>query len=316
MSRDIAPEPPGGIEPPTCSRIRLTRNSPHESIKVSAGRLPSTAAGEMGEGVIKIGYDIEGVLGRVVRGVPRRAARRALLAAGRFEYYVQRGMYEPYEPLDMSPFETPTIPVRSQRSGDLGRRYNQNLTNYVRWGTAELLKRELVERDIGGAVAEVGVGYGDFAWLLNYYFKDRRLYLFDTFSGFDSRDQDAERQAGLPQEPYPSYVDISPEQLRDQLPHPDMVDLRVGWFPQSALGLENETFAFVHVDVGLHGPTLAALEWFYPRLSVHGYLLVADYNTSHTPGVKRAVRDFTSATGAGFVVLPDHTGTAVFTKQA
>jgi len=237
---------------------------------------------------------------RRLRGVARPAARRALVSASRrFGYYVARGIYAPYQPLDMSPFEKRAI---------------GGLTNYVRWGTAELLKRELVERDIGGAVAEVGVAYGHFAWLLNHYFRDRRLYLFDTFSGFDSRDQDADRQAGLPSKPYALNYAISHEQLRDQLPHPDLVHLRVGWFPESAVGLEDETFAFVHVDVGLHHPTLAALEWFYPRLAVNGYLLVADYNTSHTPGVKRAVRAFASATGAAFVVLPDFSGTAVLTK--
>ena len=224
-------------------------------------------------------------------------------AGGRFGYYVARGMFEPYQPLDMSPFETRAIEGR----------YNLHLTNYVRWGTAELLKRELVERDIGGAVAEVGVGHGDFAWFLNYHFRDRRLYLFDTFSGFDSRDQDSDQQAGLPPEPY-KFPAFSAGRVRDLLPYPDTVDFRVGWFPESAVGLEDETFAFVHVDVGLHRPTLAALEWFYPRLAVHGYLLVADYNTSHTPGVRRAVRDFASATRTTFVTLPDWSGTAVLAK--
>jgi hypothetical protein len=41
--------------------------------------------------------------------------------------------------------------------------------------------------------------------------------------------------------------------VRDLLPYPDTVDFRVGWFPESAVGLEDETFAFVHVDVGLQG---------------------------------------------------------------
>ncbi|MFI5509949.1 TylF/MycF/NovP-related O-methyltransferase [Mycobacterium sp. NPDC051804] len=228
-------------------------------------------------------------------------AKRVLAAtSGRFEYYVARSMYEPYESLDVSPF---------------GRMNRRGFVDYVRWSTAELLKREIVERGIAGAVAEVGVGEGDFAWLLNHYFSDRKLYLFDTFSGFDSRDQDADVHAGLPSQPYPDPV-ASAVQVRDHLPNPELVDLRVGWFPESAAGLEGETFAFVHVDVGLHRPTLAALQWFFPRLAAHGYLLVADYGTSHTPGVRQAVREFASTSGAAYVVLPDRSGTAVFTKMS
>jgi O-methyltransferase len=223
-------------------------------------------------------------------------------ANARFGYYIVQGVHKPHQPLDTGPFK-----CRASGSG----RY----LDYVRWATVELLKRELVERDIAGAIAEVGVMYGDFASLLNYHFRDRRLYLFDTFTGFDSRDQDADTKAGLPSEPYPLPEHIAVEQVLHRLPYPEMVDVRVGWFPESAVGLEDETFAFVHVDVGLRRPTLATLEWFYPRLAIHGYILMSDYNTSHTPGVRQAVREFITATGAAVVPLPDSPGSALLTKM-
>ena len=38
------------------------------------------------------------------------------------------------------------------------------------------------------AVAEAGVFEGDFAKWINFYYPNRKLYLFDTFSGFDVKD--------------------------------------------------------------------------------------------------------------------------------
>jgi O-methyltransferase len=50
--------------------------------------------------------------------------------------------------------------------------------------------RRMVERlqAVPGDMAELGVYRGDFVWQLNVLFPDRRLYLFDTFQGFDPRD--------------------------------------------------------------------------------------------------------------------------------
>ncbi|MDR2361603.1 MAG: hypothetical protein LBD91_02625 [Prevotellaceae bacterium] len=50
------------------------------------------------------------------------------------------------------------------------------------------------ERDIEGCVAEGGVFQGEFAKEINRIFPTKKLYLFDTFSGFDERDVYVERQ--------------------------------------------------------------------------------------------------------------------------
>ena len=44
-----------------------------------------------------------------------------------------------------------------------------------------------------GECAEAGVFEGDFAKWINQYFPDRKLYLFDTFEGFDMRDIEKEK---------------------------------------------------------------------------------------------------------------------------
>jgi O-methyltransferase len=60
--------------------------------------------------------------------------------------------------------------------------------DYIRASTLELIANEIYDKNIGGSVAELGVYRGDFAKIINIAFPDRKLYLFDTFEGFDKRD--------------------------------------------------------------------------------------------------------------------------------
>ena len=48
---------------------------------------------------------------------------------------------------------------------------------------------EIKDRNVQGNIAEVGVYRGEFASYLNRYLLGRKLYLFDTFSGFSDRDK-------------------------------------------------------------------------------------------------------------------------------
>ena len=47
---------------------------------------------------------------------------------------------------------------------------------------------EIYRKNISGAVAEAGVYKGDFAQHINVLFPDRKLYLFDSFEGFNKDD--------------------------------------------------------------------------------------------------------------------------------
>jgi O-methyltransferase len=58
----------------------------------------------------------------------------------------------------------------------------------VRFATVDLLRHEITGWGVDGAVAGLGVGLGTFAVMLNRYFPDRQIYLFDTFACFDARD--------------------------------------------------------------------------------------------------------------------------------
>jgi O-methyltransferase len=60
--------------------------------------------------------------------------------------------------------------------------------DYIRASSLELIANEIYDKNIGGSTAELGVYKGGFAKNINLAFPDRKLYLFDTFEGFDKRD--------------------------------------------------------------------------------------------------------------------------------
>ena len=143
--------------------------------------------------------------------------------------------------------------------------------------------------DLEGDLAELGVYQGDFAWQLNAALPERRLHLFDTFSGFSETDLAAETEAINPQ----GKVDFSDTSIRavlERMPFPEQVVVYAGHFPEIAVD-DLGPFALVSVDADLYAPTLAALRYFLPRMCCGGVILVHDYANPRFPGVAQAVQE-------------------------
>ena len=145
--------------------------------------------------------------------------------------------------------------------------------------------------NIPGACAEVGVFQGDTAKIINKAFADRKLYLFDTFSGFDARDVESERQNGFSESKTGDYHDTSVERVLQKMEFPDQCVIKKGYFPETAEGLE-ETFVFVRLDVDMYKPTKAGLEWFGERMAKGGFLISHDYYTESYGGVAQAIDEY------------------------
>src|SRR5262245_47355138 len=64
--------------------------------------------------------------------------------------------------------------------------------DYNRYSSLELCAYEIINNGVPGNIAELGVYQGVFASKLNEVFPDRKLYLFDTFQGFSSKDKKIE----------------------------------------------------------------------------------------------------------------------------
>lgn len=150
---------------------------------------------------------------------------------------------------------------------------------------------------VPGAIAELGVYKGDFSLVLHSRFPERKLYLFDTFKGFDSGDLQIEEANSFSLSSAEEFADTSAEYVLGRFDDASNIFVKQGYFPDTAAGLENESFAFVSLDADLYAPTLAGLEFFYPRLSPGGAILLHDYGSQRFSGVYKAVADYESRHG-------------------
>lgn len=183
---------------------------------------------------------------------------------------------------------------------------------YIRLKTLELAIREIYENNVRGNIAEVGVFKGDFAKVLNASFPDRKLYLFDTFDGFDKRDVQVEETRGYSSGKQ-DFSETSIELVLSKMKFKEQCIIHKGYFPDSLNGLE-DTFAFVSLDPDLYKPILDGLEYFYPRLSPGGFIFIHDYNNSEYPGAKQAVKEFSKKHNITYVPVSDACGTAIVRK--
>ncbi|MGI0407034.1 TylF/MycF/NovP-related O-methyltransferase [Helicobacter himalayensis] len=163
--------------------------------------------------------------------------------------------------------------------------------------------------NLGGAVAELGVFQGDFAKKINEFFPNRKLYLFDTFEGFDTRDLHNEAQSV--QALGSHLTNTSIDLVFNKMPIPEMVTIKQGWFPESAKGIESEIFCFVNIDTDLYDSILSGLEFFYPKMCKGGVILIHDYFSLGYIGVKKAVDTFANKYNLYILPIGDSISVAI-----
>jgi len=182
----------------------------------------------------------------------------------------------------------------------------------LRGGQTVRLAGQIARDEVPGAVAELGVYQGEFAALLSGLFPERKLLLFDTFTGFSAEDIDPLADGGHPTEG--EFGDTSAAAVVARLPHPENAVIVDGHFPESAVGVY-ETFCFVSLDVDLYRPTYEGLRWFYPRMQAGGYILVHDAQSARFPGAGEALRQFCKEEKLSHIPLCDHHGSALLVKS-
>ena len=198
--------------------------------------------------------------------------------------------------------------VWTRRKRDIDRNY----LDYIRLSTLELAAQEINDKKIEGAVAELGVYKGKFARYINQYFPDRKLYLFDTFKGFDDNEVRSDIDNDFTKAKQ-DFSDTSVNNVLSIMPFAQKCIIKQGFFPDTAFGLE-ESFVFVSIDTDLFDPIYNGLQYFYPRLKKGGYIFVHDYNNDSYKGAKEAVKKFCRENDLPWLPLPDSSGSAILMK--
>lgn len=156
-------------------------------------------------------------------------------------------------------------------------------------------------RPLGHAMAEAGVLGGGTARLICEAKGDSPLYLFDVFETL--RQPGGAGDGGRAEEVRTHFGTVYSKQAEVEklLGAYTRVHLRPGVFPDSARGLEDERFSFVHIDLDLEPSTRDALEFFHPRLVPGGIIVGDDYQDA---GVRRAFDGYLSGRSDTVLVLP------------
>ena len=186
--------------------------------------------------------------------------------------------------------------------------------DYVRLATLELLCSRL--KNLPGNVAELGVYKGGFARCLNFLMPERKLYLFDSFEGFEKAEGLREKSDNNCTEAFlEAHKNTSIKKVLDRLPYPGEAIVCQGYFPESAKGVE-DTFCLVSLDVDFEDTTYAGLCYFWPRMEQGGYLLLHDWDSPNLSGVKMALKRFEEKIGHTIPAVPlcDTGGTLVLCK--
>ncbi|MBC8319416.1 MAG: class I SAM-dependent methyltransferase [Bacteroidetes bacterium] len=227
---------------------------------------------------------------------------------GYFLYYVYTLLFsKSYQPLIWkSKLKKGMI---SQELHKAERKYMDKARFFNFWFQVERLKKDKVL----GSFAELGVYKGDSAEIIHLMDPSREIHLFDTFEGFHQKDLEVETGKAATYTVH-NFADTSIERVKQKLKS-DKFIFHKGYFPDTTEYIINEKFALVNMDADLYNPTKAGLEFFYPRLSPGGVIIIHDYNPEW-PGIMKAVDDFAQTLSISIVPLTDTDSSAMLFKQA
>jgi O-methyltransferase len=155
-------------------------------------------------------------------------------------------------------------------------------------------------RDIKGDIAECGVYRGASLVPMAVYITQqglpKNLHGFDSFEGFASsivrdmelggEDIDHKHPGGMNET---SYDLVAGKVKCFGLTN---VHIHKGFFEHTLPQFSHLNFSFVHLDCDAYDPYLGCLQFFYPRMSKGGVILLDEYNDPPWPGCNAAVDEF------------------------
>lgn len=151
--------------------------------------------------------------------------------------------------------------------------------------------------DVPGDTVECGVFRGLMSYLIcqRIVGSGKRHHCFDSFEGLsDPGTEDGHFWTS-------GVLAASENEVRSNLADFDFVDYHAGWIPDRFPDVDDRRFSLVHIDVDLHQPTADSIEFFYPRLSPGGVMILDDYGFRTCPGARHAADAFAADNGVNII---------------
>ena len=179
--------------------------------------------------------------------------------------------------------------------------WSDNFYKQLRYYSLQELVHHVLRQKLNGDFVECGVWRGHSAYMISRILSENefngRFHIFDSFEGGLSTkvEKDKNLRSELSEENIQkeSNVFYSTEtQVKSCLKGFEFIHLYKGWIPSRFNEVEDKKFSFVHIDVDLYEPTLASLNFFYPKLVKGGVIVCDDYGLTQFPGAKKGVEEF------------------------
>lgn len=150
---------------------------------------------------------------------------------------------------------------------------------------------KIKDKNLEGDVAECGVFKGGSARILATVFEDKKILLFDTFTGLP--EDDAHPEGTLKKG---GFGEVTLDEVKEYLSDKDNCLFYPGWFPKSAqrssLWQNDKKFSFVHLDMDLYQSTKTGIEFFWKKLVNGGAIIFDDFKGVDTPGIEQSIIEF------------------------
>jgi len=154
-----------------------------------------------------------------------------------------------------------------------------------------LVKFSAMTKDIVGDVAEVGVYKGGSSYLLCEQNPTKKVYSIDTFEGMPETDKTVDAHNKW------DFRDTSLDGVKSLLSPFSNVEFIKGVFPrENSEVLADKKFSLVHLDVDIYSSEIECLNYFWPKMSIGGILVIDDMFYKSTMGATKAVFEFFDCT--------------------
>lgn len=168
-----------------------------------------------------------------------------------------------------------------------------------------------------GDFVECGVNYGALSSAIMQYLNwdslNKQFFLFDTFSGLDPNqvsetekstekldDNKKKLAAGL----YTSNLEL----VKNNFSEWKNKELIQGTVPESLSLADIEKVAYLHLDMNIALPEVAAINYFWPKIVKSGVILLDDYAYNGYAPQKLAMDEFAKTAGISILSLPTGQG--------
>jgi hypothetical protein len=183
---------------------------------------------------------------------------------------------------------------------------------HIEWRVHVLLWAASQAMHVPGDFVECGVNTGIFSLAicdyLDFNATGRSFWLFDTFSGIPQEQvSERERSLGRLEENSAWFSDCFEVATANFAPFPRAKLVR-GKVPDTLSTVEIERVAYLSLDLNIVEPEIAALEFFWDKLSPGAPVVLDDYGWSAYRPQKEAMDEFASTRGVEILTLPTGQG--------